>query len=101
MLTGHVGVSSLLGMTASAAIVVVDMARERARDQVDGSLIRALMASLDDVTIRSFADMLGVEQRTVARWRAGKIDRLTWFGILHQLNLPIDWAPPPSDQEPT
>lgn len=56
--------------------------------------MRALMASLDDVTIRAFADMLSVEQRTVARWRAGRIDRLTWLGILHQLGLPADWAPP-------
>lgn len=77
-------------MTTTAAILD-DV--KRVRGQVDGENLRALMAALSDVTIRSLADHLGVEQRTVARWRAGKMDRLTWLGILHALDLPADWEP--------
>lgn len=77
-------------MTSTAAILD-DV--KRVRGQVDGENLKALMAAMNDVTIRSLADHLGVEQRTVARWRAGKMDRLTWLGLLHALDLPAGWSP--------
>lgn len=66
---------------------------KRVRGQVEGEKLRVLMVSLEDITIRALADHLGVEQRTVSRWRAGKMDRLTWLGLLHALDLPADWEP--------
>lgn len=78
---------------AVSAATFDDVAKERARDRVDGGHLRSLMSAMSDITIRALADRLGVEQRTVARWRAGHMDRLTWLGILHALGLPATWAP--------
>jgi hypothetical protein len=49
------------------------------------------------VSQMKLASQAGRHVSAIARWESdgGEIDYLSWVGILHLLDLPVDWEPPP------